>query len=201
MLDLEAGDKRVPPKFLHGIQTNILCLTHDSTLVCHNYWNRGSKPFTLLAVVSLSNWPAQIIQSSAGGFHSNHIECLTPHHQQTKICNQLCLANPTDKYARQWSISPPARSFTGSHICQLDLLGRVDYTVFVSWWCDVCYKLPVLGYSNSIKDIPSWLLKTIYWDFFRHSMEPNKDGWGCIFPLPGSCSIYTPLSTHQAGPE
>ena len=95
---------------------------------------------TLLALISLFNWPAQIIQSSAGGFPSNHIECLTSHHQLTKTCNQLCLANPTDKYARQWSSWPPARSITCSHIFQLDLLGTVDYTVFASWWCD--------GYSN-----------------------------------------------------
>ena len=42
-------------------------------------------------------------------------------HQLTKTCNQMCLANPTDKYA-----------------CQLDLLGRVDYTAFVSRCSDVC---------------------------------------------------------------
>ena len=101
-------------------------------------WPAKNIHSTLLAVISLFNWPAQIIQSSAGGFPSNHIECLTSHHQLTKTCNQLCLANPTDKYACQWSSSPPARSFTGSHICQLDLLGIADYIVFVSEICNVC---------------------------------------------------------------
>ena len=79
------------------------------------------------------------IQSYLGRFSSTHIECLMSHHQLTKTCNQLWLANSTDKYACQWSSSHPPRSFTGTHICQLDLLGTVDYTVFVSWWCNVCY--------------------------------------------------------------
>ena len=34
---------------------------------------------------------------------------------------------PTDKYASQWSSQPEARSFTGEHICQLDLRGIADY--------------------------------------------------------------------------
>ena len=42
-------------------------------------------------------------------------------------CNQLWQENPTDKYASQWSFEPKARSFTGKHICQLDLQGTVDY--------------------------------------------------------------------------
>ena len=55
--------------------------------------------------------------------------------------------------------------------------------------------------SNIIKEIPSWLKKTYYWDFCPDSMEPNKDGCGCIFPLSGSCSIYTAWSTLQAVQE
>ena len=61
------------------------------------------------------------------------------HHHLTKTCNPLCLSNQTDKYACQWSSSPPAQSFTGSHIFQLDLLGTVNYTVFVSWWVVMQY--------------------------------------------------------------
>ena len=49
----------------------------------------------------------------------------------TKTFNWLFLANSTDKYAHQWSSSPPAWSSTGSHICQLDLLCIADYSVFV----------------------------------------------------------------------
>ena len=41
--------------------------------------------------------------------------------------NQRFRANPTDKYASQWSSKPEARSFTGKHICQLDLRGIADY--------------------------------------------------------------------------
>ena len=89
---------------------------------------------TLLAVISILNCPAQIIQCSAGEFPPNHVERLMSYHQLRKNCNQLWLANPTDKYACQWSSSSPAQSFTGSHICQLDLIGTVDYTVFVSWY-------------------------------------------------------------------
>ena len=36
-------------------------------------------------------------------------------------------ANPTDKYASQWSSEAEPRSFTGEHICQLDLQGIADY--------------------------------------------------------------------------
>ena len=83
---------------------------------CQNF--RSLAHATLLVVF---NWPAQIIQSSAGAFPSIHVECLMSHHQLTKTFNQLCLSNPTEKYARQWSSSPPAQSITGS--------------IFVSWIC------------------------------------------------------------------
>ena len=45
----------------------------------------------------------RLTQSSAVGFPSNHIERLMSHHQLTKTCNQLRLANPTVKYACQHS--------------------------------------------------------------------------------------------------
>ena len=120
-------------------------ISGNSWLMVFVTWSCNIRRSTLLAVISLFNWPVQIIQSSAGGFPSNHIKCLTSHQQLTKTCNQLCLANPTDKYNRQWSFSPPTRSFTGSHICQLDLLGTVDYTVFVSWWWDFFLRSTVLA--------------------------------------------------------
>ena len=60
----------------------------------------------------------------------------------TKTFNWLFLANSTDKYAHQWTSSPPAWSSTGSHICQFDLLGIADYIVFVDRICNVCANLP-----------------------------------------------------------
>ena len=69
-------------------------------------------------------------------------------------------ANPTDNYACQWRSSPPARSFTYSHICQLDLLGTVDFTVFVSWWCDVCSNLQC--YTDNPWTFPLCLTCTDY---------------------------------------
>ena len=95
--------------------------TQSCKLVLTTYMKKNSM---LLAVVSLFNGPAQINQSSAGGFPSNRIECLTSYHQLTNTCNKLCLANPTDKYACQWSSLPPDRSFTGLHIriCSAQLI-------------------------------------------------------------------------------
>ena len=66
----------------------------------------------------------------AGKCHSNSVDCLMIQEQVTKTYNRLFLANPTDKYACQWSSSPLARSSTGLHICQLDLLGMYNI-VFV----------------------------------------------------------------------
>ena len=153
---------------------------------------------TLLAVISLFNWPAQILQSSAGGFPSNYIECLTSHHQLTKTWNQLCLAYPTDKYSRQWSSSPPARSFTGSHICQSDLLSKVDYTVFVSWWCEVCFNL-LLVCPISCELCP--ICHELRFPFVRPNMFcPNPPGpTGPIFWSP--VDIATLWLTRPRGPS
>ena len=90
---------------------------------------------------SLYIWPAQITQSYAGDCPSNTVDCQTLQISLTKTYNRRFLANPTDKYARQWSSSPPAWSSTGSHICQLDLLGIADYIVFGSEICNVCANL------------------------------------------------------------
>ena len=162
-------------------------------------------------MISLFNWPAQIIQSSAGGFPSNHIECLTSHHQLTMTCNQLCLANPTDKYACQWSSSPPARSFTGSHICQLDLLGTVDYTVFVSWWCDVCSIQPDIfsWYCSFCYQLNLFIFLGSYQSFLPdvHSFQSSKTvaSWSLqdfvllssevVFPLKGGKKKTRPHKT------
>ena len=58
-----------------------------------------------------------------------------------KTNNRLFLANPTDEYACHLSSLALPRSYTGSRIGQLDLLGIVDYVVFVTWSCNVCAKL------------------------------------------------------------
>ena len=76
---------------------------------------------------------AQIIQLYAGECPSNSVDCLTLHDQLMKTYNQLFLANPTDRNARQWSSSSPPGSSTGSHFSQLDLLGTAEYIVFISW--------------------------------------------------------------------
>ena len=41
--------------------------------------------------------------------------------------NRKFRANPTDKYASQWSSKAEPRSSTCKHICQLDLQGIIDY--------------------------------------------------------------------------
>ena len=103
-------------------------------------WGRGFQIHhsTLMAVISLFDWPTQIIQSSAGGFPSNHVECLTSHNQPTKTRNQLSLANTNNKHTRQPSSSPVAWSSAGSHTCQPEPSGTADHTVFVSRWCNAC---------------------------------------------------------------
>ena len=73
---------------------------------------------------------------NAGECPSNVVDCPTLQIQLTY--NRLFLANPNEKYACQWSSPAPPWSSTGSHICQLDLLGIADYIVFVSWICNVC---------------------------------------------------------------
>ena len=87
-------------------------------------------------------WPAQITQSYVGDCPANTVDCQTLQILLTKTYNRRFLANPTDKYARQWSSSPLAWSSTGSHICQLDLLGIADYIVFANRICNVCAILP-----------------------------------------------------------
>ena len=90
---------------------------------------------------SLFIWPAQITQLYASECPSNTVDCLTLQIQLTKTYNRLFLANPTVKYASQWSSEAEPRSSTGLHICQLDLLAIADYIVFVSWTCNVCAHL------------------------------------------------------------
>ena len=64
--------------------------------------------------------------------------------QVANTYNWLFLANPTEKYARQWSSSALPQSSTGSHICQLNLHGIADYIVFVTWSCNFWAKLLVM---------------------------------------------------------
>ena len=72
---------------------------------------------------------------------SYHVECLTSHHQMTKNYNKIFLESSTDRNARHWSSLPVAWSFTGSHFCKSDLLGTVNYIVFVSWRWYICSSL------------------------------------------------------------
>ena len=74
----------------------------------------------------------------------------------TKTYNRWFLANSTDKYARQWSSLPPAWSFTGWHICPLDLLGIANYIVFVNRICNVCANLRFWR-DNHLHMIPKFL--------------------------------------------
>ena len=80
----------------------------------------------------------------------------------TKIYNRRFLANPTEKYARQWSVLPPAWSSTGEHICQSDLLGIAKYINFVSDIYNVCANLFFKSLAYKLTDtagvpIPSFL--------------------------------------------
>ena len=86
---------------------------------------------------------------------TNTVYCLTLQILLTVTYNLRFLTNPTEKYARQWSSLPPACCSTGSHICQLDLLGITDYIVFVNKICNICARLlyyPIfLAYKITIK--------------------------------------------------
>ena len=90
---------------------------------------------------SLYIWPEQITQSYGGDCPGNTMDWLTVQILLTKTQNRRFLANPTDKYASQWSSLPPAWSSTGMHICHLNLLGIADYNFFVSRICNVCASL------------------------------------------------------------
>ena len=108
-------------------------------------------------MISLFNWPAQIIQPSTGRFPSNHIECLLSHHHLTKTCNQLCLA-PSQ---RQASEAPRLR------------LGASLACIFVSWLCSA----QLIGPSLSAGDAM----------FFQICVRPVELsaswGWHYIFDL------------------
>ena len=95
-------------------------------------------------------WPPQITQLYGGDCPANTIDCLTLQILFIKIYNRRFLANPTDKYARQWSSLPPACSSTGSHICHLDLRGIADYIVFVKRICDIYANLAVSSSSTCL---------------------------------------------------
>ena len=71
----------------------------------------------------------------------------------------MCLANPTDKYARQWSSSPPAWSFTGLNIYSRICLAQL---ITLSLSADDATFLP-----NSVRQLYSgipvlFLLKTLF---------------------------------------
>ena len=107
-------------------------LTKSKFPVCSIYGVRRT-----IVAPSFYIWPAQIPQLYGGDCPANTVDCL----RLTKTYNRPFLANPTDKYARQWSSLPPAWSSTGSHICQLDFLGIAVYIVFINRICNVCAKL------------------------------------------------------------
>ena len=110
---------------------------------CHNLvtvlLEQLSRHFTLLGVCFLIIWPAQYIQNSAGDCSFNSIECLTSHRQMTKTYNRLFLAIRLNAWHRSSSALP--RSSSGSH--SDGFLGTADYTVFVSWQCNICYIVPL----------------------------------------------------------
>ena len=95
------------------------------------------------------------------------VECLTSNYQLKKTSNWLSPANPTDIYACQWSSLPAARSSTGSHFCQLDFLGTVDYIVFVSWQCDICSKPALLSFSI----VPASTVQHTLYSKFLHTVQ------------------------------
>ena len=95
--------------------------------------------FTVLTIYGVSRtivapslyiWSVQITQSYGGDCPANTVDCLTLQILLTKTYNRRFLANPTDKYASQWSSKSEARSSTGKNICQLDLWGIADYRSF-----------------------------------------------------------------------
>ena len=96
-----------------------------------------------------------ITQLYAGECPSNNVDCLTLQIQLTKAYNWLFLANPTDKYARQWSSLARPRSSTGSHICQLDVIGMV-WRIILSSSLGFAKFVPIFGiahYTCAIKNV------------------------------------------------
>ena len=109
-----------------------------------------------------------------------HNVCVTEWHKRCKSYwerqyNRRCRANPTDKYASQWSSKPEARSSNDKHIWQLDLQEIAVHRslpigfAMVKWCNGVGRTFPSIRLSNlcmlNIKRrYDNCVAKIIYWE-------------------------------------
>ena len=90
---------------------------------------------------------------------------------------------------------------TGFHIFQLDLLDTVEYTVFISWWCDVYSKHRCLREVQTFKN--QFKKKTfghrrqfIFWGFYLSPLTCHLLHFTC-HPLPVIRHL-SPITRHPS---